>query len=520
MQILGPSSSYTDYVTAASSTATSFASLILPPQTIKALNTGVTTPSASSFLIQGPPIAGQNQTITNGYAFFVQSGSSKLAGPLILAQNSTSNSTTIITSPSSTTNYTLTLPPSTPTSSGQALLSDVNGVLSWGAAGLTGIQSTFSGANNVTTPSTVNGLSVNTGPLVIPVYVYVNATSKLAALFNLNIYNNPNTNGYSVDGASVGDNTLVKFSIDTSGQIYYTSGNYTGFTSLTFTWFSPNTQVSSITSSLALSSSLSVGANTSLATNQINGTPSSTNGSLLFINGSTFTDISTAASSTTPAFNGTYLAAPTLKATNTGVITSTASTFTIGGAPTASTNQTITSAYAFRCFGDTLMNGNLFLNGRMSSETKDFLEFSMSSSTVASSNPANTSTAVIWNTTPTSQTGFPNYTTSAWSGGSSFTPGIIGQYLITWAVNSNTATGTGTNEIQIFRNSTNAYGTTNQLALANIPVNAAESVVSAIFNVTAVTDYVYFGWYNANTSAVTFTGGGGLARNYLRIIRL
>lgn len=81
MLLLGPSSSYTDFVTPASGTATSVGSFILPQQTIKALNTGVTTTTASSLLIQGPPIAGQNQTITNAYALNIASGTSIFGGP-------------------------------------------------------------------------------------------------------------------------------------------------------------------------------------------------------------------------------------------------------------------------------------------------------------------------------------------------------------------------------------------------------------------------------------------------------
>lgn len=61
---------------------------------------------------------------------------------------------------------------------------------------------------------------------------------------------------------------------------------------------------------------------------------------------STFNDPSTAASGTVSNRYIFGIAAPTLTATNTGVVDTVASTLYIGGAPTASTNTTIGTAYA------------------------------------------------------------------------------------------------------------------------------------------------------------------------------
>lgn len=60
----------------------------------------------------------------------------------------------------------------------------------------------------------------------------------------------------------------------------------------------------------------------------------------------TVTDSSTATSSATALETFFSIAAPTLKALNTGVTTTAAATFYIGGAPIAGTNQTITNDYA------------------------------------------------------------------------------------------------------------------------------------------------------------------------------
>lgn len=280
--------------------------------------------------------------------------------------NSNARTSISLTTPSAlSTTYRLTLPNALPSSS-QALLSDATGALSWGSISAAATQNTFSGANNVSTPTNVTGLIVSTSPSVVPVYVYVNATAKLAAVVNLSVYSNPAISGYSIDGVVVGDDVQVDFTISSSGQILYTSPNYPGFVSLTLTWFSPYTPVTSVTSSLSLTSSLSVGTNSSFGTNPISGTPSATTGGIINIGGATFTDVTTAASGTLSSFHGSYIGAPVLSATNTGVTTSTANTLTIAGSPTAGSNETITNAFALNVSsGNTFLGGNVTMNGSL-----------------------------------------------------------------------------------------------------------------------------------------------------------
>ena len=344
MRTIGSAGTYTDVVTAASATAAQYASVLVPQPTLASKNASVTTPLASSLSIQGPPLAGTNQTITNPYAFNVQSGQSRLSGPLVLSQSNTANTVSLVTASVTPSNFVLTLPSTLPSSSGQSLLSDTSGNLSWGSS--TATKATFTGANNVTTATSVTGLSVTTSPTVIPIYVQVNATNSLFAIITIRVYLNTNTSSYYLDSDTVGDNTLVRFDVTNAGQVVYYSGNYAGFSSLVLSWFAPFTPIASATSSLSLSSSLSVGTSTTLATSPISGTPSSTTGALVYIQGSTFTDSSTAASGTNANFNATYLAAPTLAATNTAVTTTSANTLAIAGPPTAGANETITNAYS------------------------------------------------------------------------------------------------------------------------------------------------------------------------------
>lgn len=345
MQILG-STGYTDVVSAASTTAANqYGTITIPQATIAAKNSNVVTSTASSLIIGGPPVGGTNQTITNPYAIFVQSGASRFNGALALAQSSTTSTVSLLAPSGVMTNYSLTLPTSTPAVTGQALISDTAGNLSWGSSGAA-TQSVFNGANNVTVAANVTGLTITSSPTIIPIYVSVNATNSLFGIITIRVYYNTTTSTYYLDSDTIGDNTLVRFDVTASGQIVYNSANYAGFTSLTFLWFAPYTPVASVTSSLSLTGSLNVGTSSNFATTSISGSPSSTSGSLVFVQGNTFTDTSTASAGTAAAFNATLLGAPTLAASNTSVITTTASTLAIAGPPTAGTNETITNAFA------------------------------------------------------------------------------------------------------------------------------------------------------------------------------
>ena len=146
---------------------------------------------------------------------------------------------------------------------------------------------------------------------------------------------------------------------------------------------------------------------------------------------------------------------------------------------------------------------------RVAITTKDFLEFKM---TTNSSGAAATLTPVVWNTTPTNQTAWTDYTASMWTNsGSIFTPGAIGLYMVTWTVRGDTA-----GEAAILRNATSNFDQTNLLALVALPPN--ECTATALFVVTTVTDYVAFVWYNATGATANFTTNA--TRNYLRITRL
>lgn len=92
-------SSFTDRTTLTSGTVSLFTNVNIPQMRLSASNTSITTTNASSLLIQGSPVAGTNETITNSYALNVASGSSTFSS----AGGSSATTSTIYINPTSTT---------------------------------------------------------------------------------------------------------------------------------------------------------------------------------------------------------------------------------------------------------------------------------------------------------------------------------------------------------------------------------------------------------------------------------
>ena len=95
-------------------------------------------------------------------------------------------------------------------------------------------QLSFSGANNQVGVANVTDLVVTTGvtrSFKVLMSVVVIATANLYSQVTLEAVQK--ASGWYFVTSYVGDDTLVTFSITSGGQVQYTSGNYTGFTSLT-----------------------------------------------------------------------------------------------------------------------------------------------------------------------------------------------------------------------------------------------------------------------------------------------
>jgi trimeric autotransporter adhesin len=143
-----------------------------------------------------------------------------------------------LSAPATPSNITLTLPSSYPAST-SALLSDASGNLYFSASvpssGVGVIQSFTSTVNNVSSPANITGLVfANDTSFRLIISAVVSATTGLSELFELyGIYSQ--TSGWNMNYISkCGDASGIAFSITSGGQVQYTSGNYSGFTLLTF----------------------------------------------------------------------------------------------------------------------------------------------------------------------------------------------------------------------------------------------------------------------------------------------
>jgi hypothetical protein len=133
---------------------------------------------------------------------------------------------------------TLTLPGTLPTVSGQVLSSDTTGKLSWGSPSSSTVTHEFIAGNNITTPAPVTDM-VFDKMFSIDVYVSIDALQDLVAMYTLTGV--PGTTGFKFFQERVGDDaTGIIFSIDSSGQVSYTSENVPDWTSTVFSWVHPS----------------------------------------------------------------------------------------------------------------------------------------------------------------------------------------------------------------------------------------------------------------------------------------
>ena len=189
----------------------------------------------------------QTVTISNatsntglGTGSLINSGGASIGAGLSLKGNlqlvaPTSGVITLIT-PDNNSSPSFTLPSSVATAPGQVLSSDTAGNLSW-----VSVQSTTAYtaqlANNVTTPTAIQGLSF-TSMFKIDLYIYVTTSGgNYGTMATLRGFRS--SQGWELYEEYAGDNLGFDFSINSAGQILYTSPNLTGWTGATLTWQGP-----------------------------------------------------------------------------------------------------------------------------------------------------------------------------------------------------------------------------------------------------------------------------------------
>jgi len=102
----------------------------------------------------------------------------------------------------------------------------------------------FNGANNQSSPANVTGLNFSNAVVRsfrAQVSVSVDATSDLFEVFDL--LGVQRGSDWAMSVVTPGDDSLVDFTITSAGQIQYTSGNYSGFSTLRIQFRAEVTQV-------------------------------------------------------------------------------------------------------------------------------------------------------------------------------------------------------------------------------------------------------------------------------------
>jgi hypothetical protein len=222
----------TDNVTAASGTLAVFRSTYIGQPTIAAVNTSVTTSKASTVYIAGEPIAGSNQTITVKHALRIGNGGK-------LGLDGSASGTVSLTTQAAAGTFNFNLPVTAGTS-GQVLVSagGASAPMTWANVTTSPISSgSFSGADNQAAAADVTDLVFASGHFSLDIVVTVTATTSLVEFFKVHgVYNAATTTWYLTSISVAGNNSLVAFTINGSGQVQYTGATYAGFTSMNIAW--------------------------------------------------------------------------------------------------------------------------------------------------------------------------------------------------------------------------------------------------------------------------------------------
>lgn len=227
------------------------------------------------------------------------------------------------------------------------------------------------------------------------------------------------------------------------------------------------------------------------STNNLQGSSSATAGSILTIKpATTFTDISTLASSTASSnFSSVYIGSTTLAAANSNVTTPNATSFYIAGAPTVGSNQTITNRYAlWVATGFSSFNGGVGITNGL---TTDML-------LVTGSTQFNGQfMAPIIMATSTNDTNSPNSTTSSGQFAGGISVAKSGYYGLNLVAGGVVVGGSG-----IFSSS---YVTSSTTCSVGTTLTVGTSATIPTVSITASTAST-----STSTGALTVNGGAGV----------
>jgi hypothetical protein len=214
-----PAVTFTDSNTSGGGTITNWYSSYFGKPTLAASNSTVTTTTAATVYIDGSPIQGTNETITNNFALLVNSGTAKVQDKLLVGASTLDADSTAGTV-------------------------SINTVDITPSAGDIAAERSFSAANNQGAAANVTGFSFANATVRsfrAIVSVSIDSTNPAYEIFHL--LGIQRAAAWTLSSTRAGDNSGITFSITTAGQIQYTSGNRAGFVSNTMKFRATTTTV-------------------------------------------------------------------------------------------------------------------------------------------------------------------------------------------------------------------------------------------------------------------------------------
>jgi cupin superfamily acireductone dioxygenase involved in methionine salvage len=338
---------YTDNTTTTSGTASIMVFNEFSAPTLSALNPSITTTDATTVYIGGAPIAGSNQTITNAYSLWVDSGNVRVDGNIIIS--GTVDGRDVSVDGTALDNLVTTIGLSALTSVEVDQLENINSTV------ISSTQWGYLGAmdQGITTTSDIQ---FNTGVIdsTSTTALVVRKNNSGATVFRVDTSSGNIYLGASEFYAKETTNPLLNF--DTNDYLAYDK------TENEYRFIIGGTSVFEINANEIL-----VNANKLNISGSISGAPSGV-GKYLSVPTSIYTDNTTTTSGTASIMVFNEFSAPTLSALNPSITTTDTATVYIGGAPIAGSNQTITNAYSLWVdSGNVRLDGNIIISGTVDS---------------------------------------------------------------------------------------------------------------------------------------------------------
>jgi hypothetical protein len=377
---------FTDNTTSTNGTVSSVNFNFLGINSLNASNTLVNTTNSSTLFVEGAPVSGTNQTITNRYSIYVDEGTSRFNGDLQI--KSTTYNTSLLVEGGVTINKNLNV------NSKFDVGANISSAPSSSGVFLSFSQRTVT--DNVTLSGTVSEMLFNviSQPTLASTNVITTTDSSTFVINGPPIQstNQTLTNVYSLwiksgalrlDGNFINSGT-VSFSNTTDATSSLNGGSLTvsggsGIAKKLFvggiaTFENVLESSDTITAGTVVSGGLSVNKNTKIGkglhTGVDNFSEASGLGKIFKSGGAEFTDNVTSASGTQSIFSTNEFSQSTLKASNTLVTTTNASTLYIAGPVIAGTNQTITNNHSLYInSGNSRFGGNLKITGSVDLDT-------------------------------------------------------------------------------------------------------------------------------------------------------